>query len=62
MAVALAALDAIVHIEGRDGARAIPVAEFYRLPGSTPERDTVLAHGDLITAIELPPPISRAGR
>ena len=62
MAVALTALDAIVHIEGRDGARAIPVGEFYRLPGSTPERDTVLAHGDLITAIELPPPISQAGR
>ncbi len=62
MAVALAALDAVVHVEGRDGARTIPVDEFYRLPGSTPEHDTVLEHGELITAIELPPPVSRNTR
>jgi xanthine dehydrogenase YagS FAD-binding subunit len=62
MAVALTALDAVVHIEGRDGERAIPIGEFYRLPGSNPERDTVLAHGDLITAIELPPPVSQTTR
>ena len=39
--------------------RAIPIDEFYRLPGTTPERDTVLEHGELITAIELPPPVSQ---
>jgi xanthine dehydrogenase YagS FAD-binding subunit len=54
MAVALAALDAVVHVEGAAGARALPLGAFYRLPGSQPERDTVLEHGDLITAIDVP--------
>jgi xanthine dehydrogenase YagS FAD-binding subunit len=54
MAVALAALDAVVRVQGPDGERAIPVTELYRLPGEMPERDTVLRHGDLITAVELP--------
>jgi xanthine dehydrogenase YagS FAD-binding subunit len=54
MAVAMAALDAVVHVEGPRGARAVPVVEFHRLPGEQPDRDTVLDHGELITAVELP--------
>ena len=54
MAVALAALDAVVRVDGVAGERAIPVTELHRLPGDTPERDTVLEHGELITAVELP--------
>jgi xanthine dehydrogenase YagS FAD-binding subunit len=55
MAVALAALDAVVHVRGREGAAEIPLAAFYRLPGDDPRRDTVLGHGELITGVELPP-------
>ncbi|MFS0900763.1 FAD binding domain-containing protein [Mycolicibacterium litorale] len=59
MAVAMSALDAAVVIEGADGERRIPIDDFYRLPGDEPHRDTVLRHGELITAVELPaPPIS----
>jgi xanthine dehydrogenase YagS FAD-binding subunit len=54
MCVALAALDAKVHVMGPAGARAIPFAEFHRLPGDTPQRDTNLQHGEIVTAIELP--------
>ncbi|MGH8303591.1 MAG: FAD binding domain-containing protein [Steroidobacteraceae bacterium] len=54
MAVALAALDANVVVLGRGGGRRIPVTELHRLPGNAPERDTVLEHGDLIVAVELP--------
>jgi xanthine dehydrogenase YagS FAD-binding subunit len=56
MAVALAALDALVHIVGPRGERTIRVHELHRLPGTHPERDTVLERGELITAIELPAP------
>lgn len=52
--VALAALEATVHITGTKGDRAIPIAQFYTLPGSTPERETVLEPGDLITHVTLP--------
>ena len=55
MAVALAALDAGVEVEGAGGARTIPVRELHRLPGDEPERDTVLEPGDLITAVTVPP-------
>jgi xanthine dehydrogenase YagS FAD-binding subunit len=55
MAVALAALDAVVRVQGPGGERTIPLVDFYRLPGDEPQRDTVLAHGELITAIDLPP-------
>jgi xanthine dehydrogenase YagS FAD-binding subunit len=58
MAVALAALDATVHVRGPAGDRAVPVTELYRLPGGQPERDTVLEHGELIVAVELPPSLS----
>jgi xanthine dehydrogenase YagS FAD-binding subunit len=54
MAVALIALDAQVRVRGRAGERIIPLAGFHRLPGAEPQRDTVLEHGDLIVAVELP--------
>ena len=55
MAVALAALDATVHVKGRGGERRIPMSDFHRLPGSTPERDTTLGADEMILAVELPP-------
>jgi xanthine dehydrogenase YagS FAD-binding subunit len=55
MAVALAALDAQVQVLGPAGVRTIPFVELHRLPGDDPARDTVLEHGELITAIDLPP-------
>lgn len=55
MAVALAVLDAQVQVLGPDGERTVPFAELHRLPGDDPSRDTVLEHGELITAIDLPP-------
>ncbi|MFI7599083.1 FAD binding domain-containing protein [Actinoplanes sp. NPDC049681] len=54
MAVALAALDATVRVSGPDGERDVPVTELHRLPGDTPEADTVLHPGELIVAVELP--------
>ncbi|CAN5532457.1 xanthine dehydrogenase family protein subunit M [soil metagenome] len=54
MAVAMAALDAEVVALGTDGERRIPLEDLHRLPGHHPERDTNLAHGELITAVELP--------
>ncbi len=56
MAVALAALNARVHVTGPGGARVIPMPGLHRLPGDEPDRDTVLEPGDLITGVELPPP------
>ncbi|HLP89595.1 MAG TPA: xanthine dehydrogenase family protein subunit M [Nostocaceae cyanobacterium] len=62
MAVALAALAAVVEVEGSRGKRQIPFADFHRLPGNTPERDTNLEVGELITAIILPPlPFAQSG-
>ncbi|MWA00747.1 xanthine dehydrogenase family protein subunit M [Actinomadura sp. LD22] len=55
MAVALAALDATVHVRGRGGERTVPLRDLHRLPGDDPRRDTVLDSGDLITAVEVPP-------
>jgi xanthine dehydrogenase YagS FAD-binding subunit len=55
MAVAMAALDASVQVQGPQGKRQIPFAEFYRLPGTTPQIDTNLHRGELITSIDLPP-------
>lgn len=54
MSVALAALDARVIVLGTDGERGIDLTGFHRLPGDEPDRDTVLEHGELITAVELP--------
>ncbi|MEV0247290.1 xanthine dehydrogenase family protein subunit M [Nocardia sp. NPDC050712] len=56
MAVALTMLGARVVVHGADGATRIPLTDFYRLPGDRPDRDTVLTHGQLITAVELPAP------
>ena len=56
MAVALAALDAVVVVLTSDGERRIPVPDLHRLPDDRPDKDTVLDHGDLISAVELPPP------
>jgi xanthine dehydrogenase YagS FAD-binding subunit len=62
MAVALAALAAVVEVEGPKGKRQIPFADFHRLPGNTPERDTNLEAGELITAVTLPPlPFAKSG-
>jgi xanthine dehydrogenase YagS FAD-binding subunit len=58
MSVALAALEATVHIQGTKGARAVAFGEFHLLPGNTPHRETVLEPGDLITHVSLPPPIA----
>src|SRR5213082_174334 len=55
MAVAMVALDAVVRVLGPDGERTIPLTSFHRLPGDEPQRDTVLEHGELITAVDLPP-------
>ncbi|HZO46158.1 MAG TPA: xanthine dehydrogenase family protein subunit M [Xanthobacteraceae bacterium] len=53
MCVALAALDAVVHVAGPAGTRTIAFADFHRLPGDTPERDTNLRPDELVTAVEL---------
>src|SRR5213594_1564805 len=58
MCVAMAALEATIHVEGARGARTIAFGDFHVLPGSTPHRETVLEPGDLITHVTLPPPIA----
>ena len=55
MCVALAALDAVVRVVGPHGERAIAMSDFHRLPGASPERDTTLAHDEIVVAVELPP-------
>ena len=60
VAVALAALDAVVHTRAPAGERAIGIDDFFLLPGDTPEREHPLEHGELITAIEVPAtPVAR---
>jgi len=54
MCVAMAALDAVVRVQGPKGEREIAFADFHRLPGNTPDRDTNLARDELITAVDLP--------
>jgi xanthine dehydrogenase YagS FAD-binding subunit len=56
MAVAMMAYDAVVHVQGAPGNRQIPLADFYVLPGQRPDIETVLAPGELITHVTLPPP------
>lgn len=58
MCVALAALEATVHVLGSKGSRAIPIGDFHLLPGDTPQRETVLEPGDLITHVTLPAPVT----
>ena len=55
MNVALAALEATVHVQGANGERTIPFQDFHLLPGDTPQRETVLEPGDLVTHVMLPP-------
>jgi xanthine dehydrogenase YagS FAD-binding subunit len=54
LAVALLALDAAVHVRHHESARTLPIAELFRLPGDTPERDSALTAGELIVAVEVP--------
>jgi CO/xanthine dehydrogenase FAD-binding subunit len=63
LCVALVCLDAVVHTQGPTGERSIPLADFYRVPGDTPDIENVLEHGELITAVEVPllPPRARSG-
>jgi xanthine dehydrogenase YagS FAD-binding subunit len=58
MCVAMAALEATIHVQGPNRTRAIPIGEFHLLPGSTPNRETVLEPGDLVTHVTLPPPVT----
>jgi xanthine dehydrogenase YagS FAD-binding subunit len=55
MCVALAALDAVVTVRGKNGSRDIPLIAFHRLPGDMPQVDTVLEPGELIIAVTVPP-------
>ncbi|WP_062430914.1 FAD binding domain-containing protein [Herbidospora daliensis] len=56
MAVPLSALDAVVHIQSEEGERLVPLTQFYLMPGETPDRENVLRHGELITAVDIPLP------
>src|SRR6201996_2645733 len=56
MNVALTALEAIIHIQGAKGERDVPISEFFLVPGNTPQRETVLEPGELITSVTLPAP------
>jgi xanthine dehydrogenase YagS FAD-binding subunit len=58
MCVAISALEATVHVQGPKGKRAIAFSDFHLLPGNTPNRETVLESGDLITHVTLPPPVA----
>src|SRR5712692_4911518 len=58
MCVAMAALEATIHVQGQKGSRAILIGDFHLLPGSTPHRETVLEPGDLITHVTLPAPVA----
>jgi xanthine dehydrogenase YagS FAD-binding subunit len=60
MCVAMMALEAVIHVQGAkgmQGARTIPIGEFYRLPGDTPQIENALEAGELITHVELPPAV-----
>src|ERR1700756_2792548 len=58
--VALTALEATIQVQGAKGKRSIPIHEFYLLPGSTPNRETILEPGDVILSVTLPPPVAGA--
>src|SRR5215469_2776249 len=60
MNVALTALEATIHIQNGQSTRSIPINEFYVLPGDSPQRETVLEPGDLITHVTLPAPVAGA--
>jgi CO/xanthine dehydrogenase FAD-binding subunit len=54
LCVPLVALDAVVHIQGVDGERSVPLTEFYVLPGDRPDVENMLEHGELITQVDVP--------
>jgi len=56
MAVAMAALEAEIEVQSASGHRRLKIADLHRLPGTTPQKETNLAEGELITAVVLPPP------
>jgi xanthine dehydrogenase YagS FAD-binding subunit len=58
MSVAMAALEATIHVQGAKGSREIAFDDFHLLPEHTPHRETVLQAGDLITHVSLPPPVA----
>src|SRR5712675_2856613 len=58
MCIAMAALEATIHVQGARGSREIAFGDFHLLPGNTPHRETVLEPGDLITHVTLPPPVA----
>jgi len=58
MCVAMAALEAVIHVEGPKGKRSIPFTDFHKLPGDTPNIENALEPGDLITYVDLPKPIA----
>jgi xanthine dehydrogenase YagS FAD-binding subunit len=56
MAVAMLAYDAVLHVQGPQGGRQVAIADFFLLPGDTPDRENVLLPGELVTHVTLPPP------
>jgi xanthine dehydrogenase YagS FAD-binding subunit len=60
MCVAMAALEAVIHVEGPKGQRTIPFAEFHKLPGDTPHIENALEPGELVTYVDLPKPVEGA--
>jgi xanthine dehydrogenase YagS FAD-binding subunit len=60
MCVAMAALEAVIRVEGPKGKRTIPIADFHKLPGNTPHIENALEPGELITYVDLPKPIPGA--
>jgi xanthine dehydrogenase YagS FAD-binding subunit len=60
MCVAMAALEAVIHVEGPNGKRTIGFADFHKLPGETPQIENALAAGELVTYVELPKPVEGA--
>jgi xanthine dehydrogenase YagS FAD-binding subunit len=60
MCVAMAALEAVIHVEGPKGKRTIPFADFHKLPGDTPHIENALEQGELVTYVDLPKPIEGA--
>jgi xanthine dehydrogenase YagS FAD-binding subunit len=60
MCVAMAALEATIHVEGPKGKRSIPFSEFHKLPGDTPQIENALEPGELVTYVELPRPVEGA--
>lgn len=60
MCVAMAALEAVIHVEGPKGKRTIPFADFHKLPGDTPQIENALEPGELVTHVDLPNPVEGA--